>query len=40
MLRRFAKFWTVQVRLSGALKVGGARPTLEILKSYWNKKAE
>jgi hypothetical protein len=39
MLRRFAKFWTVQIRLSGALKVGGARPTLEILKSYWNKKA-
>jgi len=39
MLRRFAKFWTVQIRLSGALKVGGARPTLEILRSYWNKKA-
>jgi hypothetical protein len=39
MLRRFAKFWTVQIRLSGALKVGGARPTLDILKSYWNKKA-
>jgi len=39
MLRRFAKLWTVQIRLSGALKVGGARPTLDILKSYWNKKA-
>jgi hypothetical protein len=39
MLRRFAKLWTVYIRLSGALRVGGARPTLDILKSYWNKKA-
>jgi hypothetical protein len=39
MLRRFAKFWTVQIRLSSALKVGGARPSLRILKSYWDKKA-
>lgn len=39
MLRRFAKFWTVQIRLSGALKVGGVRPSLKILKSYWDKKA-
>jgi hypothetical protein len=40
MLRRFAKFWTVQIRLSSALKVGGARPALRVLKSYWDKKAE
>ena len=40
MLRRFAKFWTVQVRLSGALNIGGARRSLRILKSYWDKKAE
>jgi hypothetical protein len=40
MLRRFAKFWTLQIRLSGALKVGGARPSLRILKSYWDKKAD
>ncbi len=39
MLRRFAKFWTVQIRLSNALMVGGARPALRILKSYWDKKA-
>jgi hypothetical protein len=39
MLRRFAKFWTVQIRLSDALKVGGAAPALRILKSYWDKKA-
>jgi hypothetical protein len=39
MLRRFAKLWTVQIRLSSALKVGGARPALRILKSYWDKKA-
>jgi len=39
MLRRFAKFWTVQIRLSGALKIGGARRSLRILKSYWDKKA-
>jgi hypothetical protein len=40
LLRRFGKFWTLQLRLSGALKVGGARPYLRLLKSYWNKKAE
>ena len=39
MLRRFAKFWTVQIRLSNVLMVGGARPALRILKSYWDKKA-
>jgi hypothetical protein len=39
MLRRFAKFWTVQIRLSGALNIGGARRSLRILKSYWDKKA-
>jgi hypothetical protein len=39
MLRRFAKFWTVQIRLSNALKIGGAAPALKILKSYWDKKA-
>jgi hypothetical protein len=40
LLRRFAKFWTVQIRLSGALNIGGARRSLRILKSYWGKKAE
>jgi hypothetical protein len=40
MLRRFAKFWTFQVRTSGALGVGGARPYLQTLRSYWDKKAE
>ena len=39
MLRRFAKFWTVQIRASGASGLGGARPYLRILKSYWIKKA-
>lgn len=39
MLRRFAKFWTFQVRTSGALAVGGARPYLRTLRSYWDKKA-
>jgi hypothetical protein len=39
MLRRFAKFWTVQIRLSDALKIGGAAPALKILRSYWDKKA-
>lgn len=39
MLRRFAKSWTLQLRLSGALRVGGARPYLRLLKSYWDKKA-
>jgi hypothetical protein len=39
LLRRFAKFWTLQVRLSGALNIGGARLSLQALKSYWNKKA-
>jgi hypothetical protein len=40
MLRRFAKFWTFQVRTSDALGVGGARPYLQTLRSYWDKKAE
>jgi hypothetical protein len=40
MLRRFARFWTLQIRLSGALKVAGAQAYLQVLKSYWNKKAE
>jgi hypothetical protein len=39
MLRRFAKFWTFQVRSSDALGVGGARPYLQTLRSYWDKKA-
>jgi hypothetical protein len=39
MLRRFAKFWTFQVRASDALGVGGARPYLQTLRSYWNRKA-
>jgi hypothetical protein len=39
MLRRFAKFWTFQVRSSNALGVGGARPYLQTLRSYWDKKA-
>jgi hypothetical protein len=39
MLRRFAKFWTFQVRTSDALGVGGARPYLRTLRSYWDKKA-
>jgi hypothetical protein len=39
MLRRFAKFWTFQVRASDALGVGGARPYLQTLRSYWDKKA-
>jgi hypothetical protein len=40
MLRGFAKLWTLQVRASGALKVGSARPYLRTLRSYWDKKAE
>jgi hypothetical protein len=40
LLRRFAKFWTLQVRSSNALGVGGARPYLQTLRSYWDKKAE
>jgi len=40
MLRRFAKLWTVQIRVSGALKVGGVRPSLRMLKSHWDKKAD
>ena len=40
MLRGFAKLWTLQIRASGALKVGSARPYLRRLKSYWDKKAE
>jgi hypothetical protein len=39
LLRRFAKFWTFQVRSSEALGIGGARPYLETLRSYWDKKA-
>jgi hypothetical protein len=39
MLRRFAKFWTFQVRSSNALRIGGARPYLETLRSYWDNKA-
>jgi hypothetical protein len=39
MLRGFAKLWTLQIRASGALKVGPARHYLQILKSYWDKKA-
>jgi hypothetical protein len=39
LLRRFAKFWTFQVRTSDALGVGGARPYLQTLRSYWDKKA-
>jgi hypothetical protein len=39
MLRRFAKIWTVQIRLSNALKIGGVAPSLKILRSYWDKKA-
>lgn len=39
LLRRFAKFWTFQIRSSDALGVGGARPYLRTLRSYWDKKA-
>jgi hypothetical protein len=39
MLRRFAKFWTFQVRTGDALGVGGVRPYLQTLRSYWDKKA-
>jgi hypothetical protein len=39
MLRRFAKFWTLQVRAGNALGVGGVRPYLQTLRSYWDKKA-
>jgi len=39
MLRSFARFWTLQIRLSDASGLGGARPYLRILKSYWAKKA-
>jgi hypothetical protein len=38
MLRRFAKSWTLQIRTSNALRLG-ARPYLQALKSYWDKKA-
>ena len=38
MLRRFAKFWTFQIRASGALGLG-AEPFLKTLRSYWDKKA-
>jgi hypothetical protein len=39
MRRRFAKLWTLQTRTSNALRLGGARPYLRILRSYWDKKA-
>ena len=39
MLRRFAKRWTLQIRASDALPLGSARPYLQTLKSYWDKKA-
>jgi hypothetical protein len=39
MMRRFAKAFTSQIRMSNALHVGGARGYLDILKSYWAKKA-
>jgi hypothetical protein len=39
LMRRFAKIWTLQIRLSSALKMRGARRSLQSLKSYWNKKA-
>ena len=39
LLRRFAKLWTFQVRSSAALGVGGARPYLQTLRDYWDKKA-
>jgi hypothetical protein len=39
MLRRFAKRWTVQIRVSGAWPLGVARPYLQTLRSYWDKKA-
>ncbi len=40
MLRGFAKLWTLQIRASGAINAGSARPYLRRLKSYWDKKAE
>ena len=39
LLRRLAKFWTFQVRTGDALGVGGVRPYLQTLRSYWDKKA-
>ncbi len=39
LLRRFAKFWTFQVRASDAIGLGGARPYLQTLRSYWDNKA-
>jgi hypothetical protein len=39
MLRSLGRLWTLQIRLSEASGVGGARPYLRILKSYWAKKA-
>jgi hypothetical protein len=39
LLRRFAKIWTLQIRVSGAANMRGARRSLQTLKSYWNKKA-
>ena len=39
LLRRFAKRWTLQIRASAALPLGGARPYLQTLRSYCDKKA-
>src|SRR5882757_1259780 len=39
MLRRFAKRWTLQIRVSAAWPLGVARPYLQTLRSYWDKKA-
>ena len=39
LLRRLAKFWTLQIRLGGALNIGSVRSSLQTLKSYWDKKA-
>jgi hypothetical protein len=38
LLRRFAKSWNLQIRTSNALGLG-ARPYLQTLRSYWDKKA-
>jgi hypothetical protein len=39
LVRRFAKLWTWQIRLSSGAGAAGSRPYLQILKSYWTKKA-
>jgi hypothetical protein len=38
MLRRFAKFWTLQIRLSNTLGLRGTQAYLRILKSHWARK--